>query len=74
VQTRREFVPQREPEVPSDLLRAQSGNVTESDSAFHQQILNVTEAQGEPEIEPNHQLDNLGREAAAAIGDLGHHQ
>ena len=50
MQTRREFVPQREPEVPSDLLRAQSGNVTESNSAFHQQILNVTEAQGEPEM------------------------
>ena len=66
--------PQREPDVPSDLLRALSGNVTESDSAFQQQILNVTEAQGEPEIEPNRQLDNLGREAAAAIGDLGHHQ
>src|ERR1035437_3957426 len=43
-------------------------------SAFRQQILNVTEAQGEPDIKPDRLLDNLGREAVAAIVDLGHHR
>src|SRR5450631_72180 len=37
------------------------------DSAFGQQILNVTEAQSEPDIKPDRLLDNLGREAVAAI-------
>jgi hypothetical protein len=44
------------------------------DSAFRQQILNVTEAQGEPDIKPDRLLENLGREAVAAIADLGHHR
>jgi hypothetical protein len=44
------------------------------DSAFHQQILNVAEAKGEPDIKPDRLLDNLGREAVAAIADLGHHR
>ncbi|MGB6175853.1 MAG: hypothetical protein WBF43_05860 [Methylocella sp.] len=35
-------------------------------SAFRQQILNVTAAQGEPDINPNRLLDNLGRKAVAA--------
>ena len=44
------------------------------DSAFRQQILNVTEAQSEPDIKPDRLLDNLGREAVAAIINLGHHR
>src|SRR5882724_1224065 len=44
------------------------------DSAFRQQILNVTAAQGEPDIKPDRLLDNLGREAVAAIVDLCHHR
>jgi hypothetical protein len=41
------------------------------DSTFRQQTLNVTEAQGEPDIKPDRLLDNLGREPVAAIADLG---
>jgi hypothetical protein len=41
---------------------------------YDQQILNVTEAQGEPDIKPDCLLDNLGREAVAAIADLDHHR
>ena len=44
------------------------------DSAFRQQILDVAEAQGEPDIKPDRLLDDLGREAVAAIADLGHHR
>jgi hypothetical protein len=44
------------------------------DSAFRQQILDVAEAQGEPDIKPDRLLDNLGRETVAAKADLGHHQ
>ena len=39
-----------------------------------QQILDISEAQGEPEIKPDRLLDNLGREPVAAIADLGHHR
>src|SRR5208337_3106954 len=41
---------------------------------LHSQILDVAEAQGEPDIKPDRLLDNLGREAVAAIDDLGHHR
>ena len=41
-----------------------------NDFAFRLQVLNVTEAQGEPDIKPDRLLDNDGREAVAAIADL----
>ena len=44
------------------------------DPTLSQQILDVAEAQGEPDIKPDRLLDNLGREAVAAIADLGHHR
>src|SRR5208283_4454603 len=44
------------------------------DSAFRWQILDVAEAQGEPNIKPDRLLDDFGREAVAAIADLGHHR
>jgi hypothetical protein len=34
----------------------------------------VAEAQGEPDIKPDRVLDDFGREAVAAIADLGHHR
>jgi hypothetical protein len=36
--------------------------------------LDVTEAQGEPDIKPDRLLDNLGREAVAVMTDVGHHR
>ena len=38
-----------------------------------EQILDVAETQGEPDIKPDRLLDDFGREAVAAIADLGHH-
>jgi hypothetical protein len=35
-----------------------------------QQILDLTEAQGEPGIKPDRLLNDFGREAVAAIADL----
>jgi hypothetical protein len=46
--------------------------IGDHDPTLGQQILNVTETQGEPDIKPDRQLDNLGREAVATIADLGH--
>jgi hypothetical protein len=44
------------------------------DATLSQQILDVAEAQGEPDIKPDRVLDDFGREAVAAIADLGHHR
>ncbi len=40
------------------------------DPALSQQILDLTEAQGEPDIKPDRLLNDFGREAVAAIADL----
>ena len=41
-------------------------------SAFRQQILDVAKTQGEPKVEPNRLLDDLGREMVPAITDFSH--
>ena len=41
-------------------------------AALGQEILNVAVAQCEPEVQPNRVLDNRGREAVPAIGELIH--
>src|SRR5208337_2707729 len=41
-------------------------------SAFRQQILDVTQAEGEPEVEPYRLLNDLGRESIPAVADLVH--
>jgi hypothetical protein len=38
------------------------------------QILDIPETQGESDIKPDCLLDDFGREAVAAIADLGHHR
>jgi hypothetical protein len=53
---------------------AAHGLIGDQDPTLSQQILDVAEAQGEPEIEPDRLLDDFGREAVAAIADLGHHR
>src|SRR5580704_13273775 len=53
---------------------ASHGLIGHQDPTLSQQILNIPEAQGEPDIKPDRLLDNLGREAVAAITDLGHHR
>jgi hypothetical protein len=46
--------------------------VRDHDAAFRQQLFDVAKAQCEPEIESDRLLDDFGREAVAAIADLGH--
>src|ERR1019366_7508606 len=53
---------------------AAHGLIGHQDPTLSQQILNITEAQGEPDIKPDHLLDDFGREAVAAIAALGHHR
>jgi hypothetical protein len=40
--------------------------------SFGQEFLNIAVAQGEAEIQPDGVLDDLGREAMAAIAERGH--
>jgi hypothetical protein len=42
------------------------------DAAFHQQILDVTEAQSESDIQPDRLLNDLGRKAVTGVADFGH--
>src|SRR5208282_2132547 len=53
---------------------AAHGLIRDQDPTLGQQIPDVTEAQGEPDIKPDRLLDDFGREAVAAIADLGHHR
>src|SRR5271157_2816399 len=50
------------------------GLIGHQDPTLGQQILDVAEAQGEPDIKPDRLLDDFGREAVAAIADLRHHR
>ena len=51
---------------------AAHGFIRHQDPALSQQILDFAEAQGEPDIKPDRQLDDLGSEAVATTADLGH--
>src|ERR1700738_2011878 len=53
---------------------ASHGLIGHEDPTLSQQILDVAEAQGEPDIKPDRLLDDFGREAVAAITDVGHHE
>ena len=50
------------------------GLIGHHDATFRQQIFHVAEAQGEPKIQPNRLLDDLGRKAVAAVIYLRHGQ
>ena len=43
------------------------------DPALSQQILDIPEAQREPDAQLDHVLDDPGRKAVSAVADLGHH-
>src|SRR3984893_12713501 len=59
---------------PEVVHPAPDGLIGDHDPAFRQQIFDVAEAQREPNIKPDRLLDDFGREAVAAIADLGHHR
>jgi len=42
------------------------------DSTLGEQILDVTKAEGEPEVEPNRLMYDLGREPISGIADFPH--
>src|SRR5205814_7902247 len=46
--------------------------VGDVESSFSQQFLDIAVAQGEAEIEPDRVLDDLGREAMAAVAERSH--
>jgi len=46
--------------------------VGDVEPAFGQQFLDIAVAQGEAEIEPNRVMDDLGREAMAAVAERSH--
>ena len=48
------------------------GLIGHQDLALRQQILDIAEAQSEPDIKPDRLLHDFGRESVAAIADLGH--
>src|ERR1700690_2794602 len=47
--------------------------VGDRDPTFRQQILDVAKAQGEPKIEPDRLMDNLGRKPVSVVADFPHH-
>jgi|HubBroStandDraft_4_1064222.scaffolds.fasta_scaffold24468_5 hypothetical protein len=51
---------------------ASNGLVGDRNAAFRQQIFDVTQAQGEPEVEPDRPLNDLGRETVAGVADSLH--
>src|SRR5437899_2338962 len=56
----------------SPLLLRRHPQAHRDEPALGQQFLDIAVAQGEPEIEPDRVLDDLGREPMAAIAEQGH--
>jgi hypothetical protein len=53
---------------------ATHGLIGHSDPALSKQIFDVSEPQGEPGIEPDRLLDDLGREPITAVANLSYDQ
>src|SRR5512139_2372350 len=51
---------------------APDGLIGKPNAAFRQQVFDVAQAQGEAEVEPDRLMDDLGREAVAAVATLLH--
>ena len=51
---------------------AAHGFIGNDDPALSQQIFHVAEAKGEPKIQPNRLLNDLGREPIAGVADFRH--
>src|SRR3984957_3827199 len=51
---------------------APNGLVGPRHSAFRQQVLDVTQAEGEPEVEPYRLVNDLRREPVSSVADLLH--
>jgi hypothetical protein len=51
---------------------APNGLVGHHNAAFCKQVFDVAKAQGEPQVEPDCLLNDLGRESVAAVADSLH--
>jgi hypothetical protein len=61
------------PQIRSKMVHpAPNGLIGQSDPAFRQQIFDVAEAQGEPEIERDCPMNDLKREPVTAVADFLH--
>ena len=57
---------------PKVVYPAPNGLVGHRNAAFCKEIFDVAQAQGEPEVEPDRLLNDLGREPVAAVADSLH--
>jgi hypothetical protein len=57
---------------PKMVHPAPNGFIADRDAAFRQQIFDVAEAQGEPEIEPDRLMDDLRWEPISTVADFLH--
>src|ERR1700691_4572974 len=57
---------------PEVVHPAAHGLVRDRDPALREQILDVTKAEREPEIEPNRLMYDLGREPISGVADFPH--
>src|SRR6202158_1951010 len=57
---------------PEMVYPAPNGLVGDCNAALCQQVLYVAQAQGEPEVEPDRLLDDLGWESVAAVANSLH--
>src|SRR5271155_1517469 len=57
---------------PQVVHPAAHGLVRDRDAALREQILDVTKAECEPEIEPNRLMYDLGREPISGVADFPH--
>src|ERR1700730_10541636 len=66
------FAQVRRDHRPKMIHPAPNGLVGDHDAPFRQQVFDVTEAECEPEIEPDRLVDDLWRKAVSAIADFLH--
>jgi hypothetical protein len=57
---------------PEMIHPAANSFVGDHDTAFRQQIFDVTKAQGKPDVKPNRLLDDFGREPVPFVADFCH--
>ena len=66
------FAQVRRDQRPEMAHPAPDGLVGKPNAAFRQQVFDVAQAQGEPEVEPDRLMDDLRREAIPRVADLVH--
>jgi len=57
---------------PKVVHPAQDSLVEHRDPALGEQVFDVSQAEGEPQIQPNRLANDLGRESVAGVADFPH--